>query len=149
MARSIFDDTSRQRLLERLAHLRPDSQRRWGKMTPSEMLCHLEDSLRCATGETPTRFRPSFMSNRLLRWVIIHLVPWPKGKAQTVREMLQTRPAEFTADRNRLGSSLREVGARGASANWAVHPAFGDLRGDDYGVLIYRHFDHHFRQFGI
>lgn len=33
-------------------------------------------------------------------------------------------------------------------ASWADHPAFGDINGKDYGVLLYRHFDHHLRQFG-
>jgi hypothetical protein len=89
------------------------------------------------------------MSNRVMRWLIIHVMPWPKAKAQTVKEMLQTKPAEFNADRSRLQQSLRTVAARGAAADWAAHPAFGDLGGHDYGVLIYRHFDHHLRQFGV
>jgi hypothetical protein len=149
MARSIFDATSRDRLLARLAQLRPDSPRQWGKMTPNEMLCHLEDALRCATGEVPTRPRNNFMSKRFMRWLIIYVIPWPKGKAQTVKEMQQTRPIDFAGDRTRLETSLRDVAARGAQAAWAAHPAFGDLGGRDYGVLIYRHFDHHLRQFGV
>jgi hypothetical protein len=149
VARSIFDAAARDRLLARLAQLRPDSPRQWGKMTPNEMVCHLEDALRCATGEQPTRPKQTFMSNRFLRWLIIHVIPWPKGKAQTVREMQLTRPAEFNADRERLQNSLRSAASRGATAPWAVHPAFGDLRGPAYGVLIYRHFDHHLRQFGV
>jgi hypothetical protein len=149
MARTIFDATARRVLVDRLERLRPESQRRWGKMTPNQMMCHLEDSLRCATGITPARQRKTFMSNRILRWIIIYLLPWPKGKAQTVKEMLVTQPGEFAQDRARLKAMLEDAGGRGAAATWATHPAFGDLSGREYGALIYRHFEHHLRQFGV
>jgi hypothetical protein len=149
LPRTIFDPTSRNQLLERIARLRPDSERRWGRMTPNEMMCHLEDSMSCATGETPARPRKSFLSNPVVRTLIIHYVPWPKGKAQTVPEMLATRPSEFEADRQRLSERVRKAGERGPNAPWAVHPAFGQMSGRDYGVLIYRHVDHHLRQFGV
>lgn len=149
MARTIFDPTSRNQLLDRLTHLRPDSARRWGRMTPNEMMCHLEDSMRVATGESTARPRKSMMSNPLLRTLIVHYIPWPKGKAQTVPEMLATRPSEFEADRQRLSEWLRKAGERGPNAAWAVHPAFGKMSGRDYGVLIYRHVDYHLRQFGV
>ena len=113
MARTIFDPTSRNQLLERLTRLRPDSVRRWGRMTPNEMMCHLEDSMRVATGESTARPRKSMMSNPLLRTLIVHYIPWPKGKAQTVPEMLATRPSEFEADRQRLSEWLRKAGERG------------------------------------
>jgi hypothetical protein len=44
---------------------------------------------------------------------------------------------------------LHAAAARGAAAEWATHPAFGAISGKDYGTLIYRHFDHHLRQFGV
>jgi hypothetical protein len=149
MARTIFDATSRQQLLDRVARLRPDSARRWGRMTPNEMMCHLEDSVRVATGEAPAKSRPSFMSNPVLRTLIIHYVPWPKGRAKTVPEMQATQPSEFEADRQRLQAWLSKAGERGAAARWATHPAFGKMSGRDYGVLIYRHVDYHLRQFGV
>jgi hypothetical protein len=147
--KTIFDATSRQQLLDRIARLRPDSARRWGRMTPNEMMCHLEDSMRVATGESPARQRNSFLANPVMRSLIIYYIPWPKGRAKTVPEMLATRPSEFEADRQRLSEWLRKTGERGAHAVWQPHPAFGNISGRDYGVLIYRHVDHHLRQFGV
>jgi hypothetical protein len=149
LAKTIFDPASRAQLIDRLARLTPDSARRWGRMTPNEMMCHLEDSVRCATGESPARPRKSFMSNPVMRTLIVHYMPWPKGKAQTVPEMLATRPSEFEADRLRLNAWLLKAGELGPNAAWATHPAFGKMSGRDYGVLIYRHVDHHLRQFGV
>src|SRR6266536_2217373 len=38
-------------LLRRLGGIGPASQRRWGKMTAPEMICHLSDALRVGLGE--------------------------------------------------------------------------------------------------
>ena len=149
MPKTIFAATSRAQLLERIARLRPDSPRRWGTMTPSQMICHLEDSLRCAIGITPAEARKTWMSNRVFRRIIIYWLPWPRGRAKTVKEMLATRPGEFETDRRRLSEILEIAAARTPAGPWAPHPAFGDLRGEDYGVLIHRHFDYHLRQFGV
>ena len=149
MPKTIFDPGARRELVDRLDRLRPDSTRRWGKMTPDQMVCHLDDSLRCATGVTPTHQRKTFMANRVFRWIIIHVLPWPKGRAQTVKEMLVTKPVSFNDDRSRLIGMLEKAASLTPAGSWAIHPAFGDLSGRDYGVLIYRHFDHHLRQFGV
>ena len=147
MARTIFDPEARQRLLERIAKVRPDSRRNFGKMSPDEMICHLEDSLHCATGRTPTKAKQSFLSTRFMRFLIIYVIPWPKGKAQTVKEMQATRPGDFEADKKRLQECLLATAERGLHSPWARHPAFGDLSGREYGALIYRHFDYHLKQF--
>lgn len=149
MPKTIFEAAARARIIERIGRLRPDSRRGWGTMTAARMMCHLEDSLRCATGLTRAEQRKTLISNRVVRWVIIYLMPWPRGRARTVKEMLATQPGEFEADRRRLVQLLETAAARTAGGTWAPHPAFGDLAGREYGVLIYRHFDYHLRQFGV
>ena len=72
-------------------------------MTPSTMVCHLIDSIDVATGKAPARIRKSFMASRLMRWLIIYVVPWPKGKAKTVPEMLKTQPPG-TSDTSRIAT---------------------------------------------
>jgi hypothetical protein len=39
--------------------------------------------------------------------------------------------------------------ARGQDGPWVDHPAFGRLSPRAWGVLVYRHMDHHLRQFGV
>ena len=41
---SIADSATFDSLIERLRALTPESERRWGTMTPNEMLCHLGDA---------------------------------------------------------------------------------------------------------
>jgi hypothetical protein len=148
MAKTIFDATARDALIKRIGNLRPDSARMFGTMSPNQMLCHLEDAVVCATGQKPCRFHKSFKSNPLVRWLAIYWLPWPKG-VRTAREYLLTQPGEFDADRQRLIRVLNEASARGARAEWAPHPAFGNIGGKHYGALIHRHVDYHLKQFGV
>lgn len=149
MAKTIFNEQNRQQLEQRIAHLTPTNERQFGKMTPSQMVCHLIDSLRVSTGQVPAASRKSFLANPVLRWLVIYHAPWPKGKAPTAPEMLVTQPATWDADITTLREQLSGAVARGAKASWAEHPAFGNISGKDYGVLIHRHFEHHLGQFGV
>jgi hypothetical protein len=49
-------EVDRQQLMLRLQRLTPDSQRRWGKMSPHQIICHLSDSFKAGTGEKATEF---------------------------------------------------------------------------------------------
>lgn len=148
MARGIFNAMDRQSIDNRLAGLDPAARPQFGRMTPAAMICHMKDALEVATGAAPARIIPSKLSNPLLRHIVIYYMPWPKGKVQTAPEMLKTRPEDWTGDLARLRATLNAAVERGPDGDWAVHPAFGNISGKDYGVLIYRHFDHHLRQFG-
>jgi hypothetical protein len=148
MAKTIFDPAAKDALIARLKNLRPDNARRFGTMTPNQMMCHLEDAVMCAMGKAPSTFRKSIKSNPLVRWLAIYVIPWPHG-VKTVREFQATRPAEFEADRQRLTRVLNEASQRGPNAAWSPHPAFGDLGGRHYGALIHRHVDYHLKQFGV
>lgn len=149
MARTIFNSVHCDELLERLERLRPDAKAQWGKLTPPRMICHLYDSLQVAAGEAPAQFKPGPLANPILRWLLAYVIPFPKEKAQTAPEMLLTQPAEWQADLSTLHEQLRAAAQRGPQGKWARHPAFGDVPGTLYGVFIYKHFDHHLRQFGV
>jgi hypothetical protein len=149
MAKNIFQPATKQELLDRISRLRADNQRRFGKMTAPEMVCHLKDSLDVATGVTTAKSKDSAMANPLVRWLVLYVIPWPKGKAQTVPEMLVTRPGDWSSDLGRLQELLATAAARGSNASWGAHPAFGTMSGKLYARLIYKHFDHHLKQFGV
>lgn len=149
MARTLFNTEDLTSLDRRLSALDPAAAPRFGKMTPSQMLCHLKDAVEVAMGLAPSKPRGKGLDNRLLRHFIIYYMPWPKGKIQTSPEMLKTQPAEWLSDLARLRDLLGDAARRGPSGAWSPHPAFGDISGKDYGALLYRHFDHHLKQFGV
>jgi len=64
-------------------------------------------------------------------------------------ELLARPPATWQADVAELQALVDRLVARGREATpWPEHPAFGKLSRRAWGVLTYRHIDHHLRQFG-
>lgn len=148
---TIFNPESAKAIQSRIDRLAPDAPPLWGKMSASQMVCHLTDSCKVALGETPTTLQPGIMSNRVVRWLIISVFPFPRGKAPTKPEFLLTRPDDWEADRQSFRQYLARVVTKGqdSRATWSAHPSFGVMDTTQYGKLMYKHMDHHLRQFGV
>ena len=146
---SIYDLPTVRELERRVRTLTPEAPARWGKLNAPRMLCHIGDQMRVALGDIPSTPRSGPLRNRALRMLFVHLLPWPKGRIPTVREMLTTEPLEWGSDREEVASLLHRCHERGPQGEWAEHPAFGRLSGQEWGWLLYRHTDHHLRQFGV
>ena len=147
MAASIFDPAARAALLARLGRLDATAPARWGQFTAPRMVSHLISAVRMALGEESCKDRPSFLSNRVVRYLVIHVLPFPRG-APTAREMLARVPETWSADTAALRTLIERAAANGRGGTWALHPAFGDLSAHDWGVLIHKHVNHHLTQFG-
>ena len=133
------------RLIERLEAVTPDSPRKWGTMTPGEMLCHLGDATasvvsRAGTGDVP-RNRP------ILKWIALRSpLKWPPGLPTPPR--VNPQPGDFEADRRRAVEGLRAFAATPGDQLAAGHGAFGRMTEADWYRWAWRHTDHHLRQFG-
>lgn len=147
---SMFDSATHQEFASRIGQLTPQSQRQWGKMSVQQMVCHMTDSLKVTLGETPSSFKPNFLSSRLGHFIVLN-VPIPKGKLPTKAEFQVTKPGDWAADIATLNGYLDRVVTRSKAAEsvWGIHPRFGKLTHDEWGKLLARHMDHHLRQFGV
>jgi hypothetical protein len=140
-----------QEILRRLQTLRPDSARRWGRMSAHQMVCHLNDSFRMAAGEKPCAYTDRPVPGIVVKWIALYApFRWPEGIA-TVPEVDQecggTRPLEFSSDLAETARHVRRCSTR--SITWAVtHPIFGGMSERDWLRWGYLHADHHLRQFG-
>jgi hypothetical protein len=148
---SIFDPDIETAVRGRAARLTPDAQARWGRMHAAQMLCHLVDALRVPLGETSSRPKSTPFRFFPLRWLFVHLLPWPKGKVPTMPVFQQTQPGTWDEDRQAWEAALSRFVAQGRKPNceWSPHPAFGALPTWEWGRLVYLHIDHHFKQFGV
>lgn len=147
MLPTIYDHIRREELLARLQRLRPDAAGRWGRMSAPKMVVHLDDACRLASGELqlPRMFVPL---RPLVKWVALYVLPFPRS-APTSRGLLERRPASWDADLARLRDRIAAVREPGPDDTLGEHPLFGRMTARDWGVLLYKHCDHHFRQFGI
>jgi hypothetical protein len=145
--KTLFDGAAREELGRRMESIDPGRGPLWGKMNAGQMLAHVNAALRMATGELPTKPKKSPLANPLGRWLIIYAMKWPQG-APTAPELLSTPPGEWAGDLAQFRRLLEEVGAKPVDGDWPRHPAFGKMKGVHWGVLGYKHVDHHLRQFG-
>lgn len=147
MATTIYDDTARAALLERLDALRPGQAPRWGRMSAPQMVTHLLEAFRMPSGDLQIK-RAAMPLRPLVRWLMLYLLPFPKG-APTARELLARVPESWEADVAALRAAIAASTQPPAGARVGEHPLFGRMSVRDWGVLLYKHTDHHFRQFGI
>ncbi|HVE79409.1 MAG TPA: hypothetical protein VNA89_11130 [Gemmatimonadaceae bacterium] len=146
---TLFDPRDRARVLARIAALTPERRPLWGRFTAPEMVCHVSCGLRQGLGEYDAGPPAGPLQRPPLNWLLIHVLPWPKGKAQSPPEFLAVRPTTWSADAGALRDLVERFGARGPDAPWPPSKVFGRISGRSWGALQYKHLDHHLRQFGV
>jgi hypothetical protein len=147
---SLFDAAERDAILTRIAALQPASERQWGKMNPAQMLCHCALALETATGDRP--MKQKFLGKLLMPFIrktILGPKPFSRN-SPTDPTFIASDDRNFDAERTRLLGLIARFVARGtAAAGRATHSFFGKLSGEEWGELMYKHLDHHLRQFGV
>ena len=146
--KSMFNDTDRGSMLARIDRVASGAAPRWGKMNAEQMLAHLVESLRMANGEISPRPKKLPIRYFPLKQLIIYWLPFPKG-APTAPELLPKESGTIERGKSELARLMRDFSQRAKQTQWPEHPAFGKLTTQAWGVLTYRHFDHHLRQFGV
>jgi hypothetical protein len=146
--RTILNPLHRKEILERFERLDSAHAPRWGRMTAPHMLVHLCDQMRMPFNDKPSGRIPGVPTNRILKHLVLYVLPWPKGIIQGPPEAFLTEPGNWADDL----AALRELVDRFVNAppqrSWPDHPNFGRMSRRAWGVFCYRHFDHHLRQFG-
>jgi hypothetical protein len=148
--KSLWQESSRRDLVARARRLTPASQPLWGKFTVGRMLVHVVDAMRMAMGDFPVR--PKRVPIPINRWplnvLFIHLVGMPKH-APTAPELLSRAPTPIDVELRELETQLDRLATMHARTDWPAHPFFGRISRRSWGVLGYKHLDHHLRQFGV
>ena len=103
---TLLHPQARAEILRRIEALTARSERRWGRMTPHQMVCHLSDACRAALGERRVPVIGTLWERTVIRCLAIHTnVKWPRG-VRTVPEADQeiggTRPTDFARDVDEL-----------------------------------------------
>lgn len=147
MRGSLWIDSDRRELLERIERLVPDARPLWGKMSALQMITHLSEWFQMARGELATAPRRNFMRYPIIREIVIRWVPFPKG-VPTAPELLVRTASGWEDEHASLRSNLESFVELKSKKKWPAHPVFGTISPADWGILGYRHTDHHLRQFG-
>ncbi|HEY3122291.1 MAG TPA: hypothetical protein VGL15_16820, partial [Vicinamibacteria bacterium] len=78
--KTLSRERDRAEILRRLKDVRPESARRWGRMSAHQMVCHLSDSFRMVMGEKPVSHATSLFHRTILKWAALYApLPWLRG----------------------------------------------------------------------
>jgi len=148
--KTLFEPAVAEEVKARLDKVRPDSPRQWGKMSAPQAIAHCVRSMQMATGDL---LLPRVFIGRIFGPLI---KPLALGNDRPMERNSPTAPAlvvadepDLDAERDRLRALIDRFVA-GGPAQCTTHPHafFGRLRPEQWADLMYKHLDHHLRQFG-
>ena len=146
---SILNETDRAAIVNRMRSLSTSSTRRWGTMDVTGMLKHLHLSALMALGEmeVPSSNKRVFRKFPL-KHLLLYVVPFPKG-APTAPKLKPADTASMEEERAAVLELIERLGTGPSEGSGPAHPLFGPLTWREWGVVTYKHADHHLKQFGV
>lgn len=151
MSKTLFDWVVVDEIVARIGLLTPTSQRLRGKMSVDQMLEHCALALDMAMGKSPTK--------RVFLWYIFGWIAKRSTfKNEQFGKNLPSIPAVITIsnhfdcdnEKKRLIDVIHEFAAIShEKIEQNIHAFFGALTADEWWILMYKHLDHHLRQFGV
>jgi hypothetical protein len=147
---SILNQDDRSKILGRFAALSAASTGRWGSLDVVGMLQHLRLSARMTLGELPVASSNKRVFQVFpLKHLILYVFPFPKS-APTASELNPGAAAgSFEEERAALLDLLERIGTGPTEGAGPAHPLFGPMTWREWGVVTYKHADHHLKQFGV
>ncbi len=146
--KSIFDPAAQKEVVERLNRLTPQTVAGWGKMNAAQMLAHCAKGLQVPVGDLT--IKPTFMRHigRFFRSMAVSDKPFSKN-SPTAAEFLITDPRDFDTEKSHFVKAFNKVSQGEGTVRIREHAFFGPMTPAEWGLFMYKHIDHHFRQFGI
>lgn len=149
--KNLFDRALANQVKQRVDSLRVDSHRQWGKMSVAQTVAHCASGLEMALGEIKPRRAPM---GRLIGFAIKPKVVGNdeplRRNSPTADELVIKGERDLDEERARLCSLIdRFVSGGTPVCTTHPHPFFGPLTPSEWAVLMYKHLDHHLRQFGV
>jgi hypothetical protein len=145
----LVEDTNR-----RILRLGLESERQWGSMTVAQTLAHCTSGLEMAMGViNPKRAPfPAAMIGPFIKALVFRDDKLLRRNSPSSPELFTADPTqcELERERSRLIAAIDSFASRGAACcSRHPHPFFGPLRPQQWAILMYKHIDHHLRQFGV
>lgn len=148
--KSLYEKSVCDELLNRIDQLTPESKALWGKMNVSQMLAHTAAGMDMASGRL--NIKRVFMGKLIggfLKSFYTNDKPFNKN-TPTAAELVKADASDFEKEKENLKTLMKEFSEGGIEKCTSFpHPFFGKLKAEDWGIGIYKHTDHHLRQFGV
>jgi hypothetical protein len=143
--KTIFDKTTRDEIINRIHSVNENSAAQWGKMTVSQMMRHCTKWDEMALGKK--KYKQAFIGRLFGKIGLKDIL-----KDEPLKKNLPTVPSfkikeniDITEEKKKWIRLLNEY--EHYSIDGFIHPFFGAMTKEQTGYLVYKHIDHHLRQF--
>jgi len=148
--KSIFNLDDKNDIINRIDQLHPDSKPMWGKMSVSQMLAHCIVPTKISSGEIGSKqtFLGKLFGN-IAKKRMLASEQMKKGLPTDPSFVIKHSP-DFYESQEQLKAAIENLYITDKTELLQrKHPFFGRMTLDEWGVLNYKHYDHHLQQFGV
>ena len=149
--KNLFDKTKVKEIKDRLDNLSANSERQWGTMNSAQMLAHCSLAMKMSLGDIrPPRMFVGRMIGFLVKPMVLKNDEPMRKNSPTVKDFVVADNRDFAIEREELIVLIdRFYNAGQSGIKSYTHSFFGKLRPQEWAILMYKHLDHHLRQFGV
>lgn len=145
----IFDPATNDTLIRRIDALTPNSQRLWGTMTVAQVLKHLAVPYNDLLNNTQRKTKLRLIGRLFFKPMMTNEKPYKKNGPTGQQFIIKDEP-EFDRMKKELKEKMLEIHGRGPEYfENKDHFLLGRLQSREWSNLLYKHLDHHLRQFGV
>ena len=146
---SLFNPTENSQMIQRINKLTSSTQAQWGKMNVAQMLAHTHIALQSALGEV--KIKRSFLGvlvGGMAKKKLLNDEPFKKNLPTDKRFVIADQ-RNFDQEKKSLVGAVQRFAQMGPNGlPQEPHPFFGKLSTQEWDKLMWKHLDHHLRQFG-
>ena len=147
--KNLFDQSTCQEIIDRLNKLSSTSERQWGKMTAAQMLAHCKEAYKVPLTSKPLKKHPLSFIGWIFKKQLFNIKPY-KQNLPTAPNFIIKEEKDFDKEKAEMLSIVKAFHEKGAAGvGDKVHPLFGKLTAEQWGLSMWKHLDHHLRQFGV
>jgi Protein of unknown function (DUF1569) len=149
--KNLFDAAIATEIKERIGRLEPGSKRQWGKMSAAQAMGHCATTMEWAVGDSfATRMFVGRILGPLVKSRVLRDDAPMRRNAPTAKSLVVTDERDLGKERQRLCALIDRFSVSGPQGcTRHPHTFFGALTPEEWARLMYKHLDHHLRQFGV
>lgn len=146
--KTIFDTIEANMLIERAKLLTPNHKALWGKMDCYQMLkhCNMSEAMYHGKNSYKRLFIGRLFGAMALKGILKNTAPMKRNQP-THPTFKISGSGDFEAEKQLWIKQLNDY--KQAKNLGMVHPFFGAMSHHQIGMYVYKHTDHHLRQFGV
>jgi len=145
---SIYNKSENEAIIARINLLTTESKALWGKMTVDQMCKHCTSAINVAFGKQDVKvnFLMRFLGKILKDKVFNSEF---KRNSPTAKEFVFTNHYDLEIAKKEFIESFSQFTQGQQTIKVMNHPFWGKMTYEDWDKLMWRHVDHHLRQFGV